>query len=977
MIKLLVIEDHPSMISGLECLLKGDVEVTFSSNDMDNALNFDHTKFDIILLDLLLPETNPINNVKRLKEIYPNPIVIFTCEDSNLWKKKMFDIGVMGYLIKTSNKEKIVTTLHQVLKEFKRDKELQYPNLKICNLDFFNFLDDMFFVLDLKGNIIEYNTSVTRKLRYLKEDLIGKNIQKFFNSDVSSIFTGEYSNKRIPILNSDGNSLFVEIRSLKIHARCSLEDYLLIVAKDIEAEEKYKNIFDNSTQGIFQSTMDGKYITVNPAFAQLCGYESPEELSTSVKNISDQIYANKSDRDQFLDTLLKYGKVKNAEGQIKRKDGDKIWVSCSAKLIKNKDGTPLYIDGIIDNITDKKDTIENYISLLKAIPDMMVRVRKDGLIMDIKPGEGTYSELGQSTHYIGGNIGNLPFGDVITTKFKNIIKEVIEKEEPIEFCYAIFIKGIERNYYSRTVKNGESEVIVIVREITEEINIRNDLTYSRDYSENIINTANAMIIELDNSGNIITFNKAAEEVTGYKKEELFGKNWFETLCPKDRFPHVWEEFNGLMKQKIEAKDFENPILTKSGEERYIVWKNNEVKSNNKVVGVISFGLDITEMKKTSEELKIAKEKAEQSDKMKLEYLSNMSHDLRTPMNAIIGFTDLLRANNLTKNEKHDYINTIINNGKYLMALIDDIIDISKIDAGSLKVENRDFEINKLMEELRLSYIKQIKDKNIEIIIDIDVNKNIIIQSDKYRLRQIMANLIGNAIKFTNDGYVKFGYKILNNRMLEIYVEDTGPGIEKQNQKIIFERFKQLNDTNKYKGAGLGLSISKSLVELLGFKEIKLVSEFGNGSRFYFNVPYDVKNFTYMSDIKERKHKKINFAGKNILLVEDNRDSRTIMKSYLQDTKANVIEMKDGIGILDVIKEKEIDLVLLDIGLPGGKNGYVILEEIKNYDNRLPVIIESALAMPDQKNKAYDLGCDDFISKPFNREDFLNKIDNLL
>jgi len=363
--------------------------------------------------------------------------------------------------------------------------------------------------------------------------------------------------------------------------------------------------------------------------------------------------------------------------------------------------------------------------------------------------------------------------------------------------------------------------------------------------------------------------------------------------------------------------------------------------------------------------------------MKLEFLANMSHDLRTPMNSIIGFSDLLRTNNLTKSEKSDYINTIISNGKFLMALIDDIIDISKIDAGNLKVENKDFELNKLMEELRLSHSKQIKDKNIDIIIDVDVNKNVILNSDKYRLRQILMNLIGNAIKFTNDGYVKFGYKILNNKQLEIYVEDTGVGIARQNQRIIFERFKQIDNNNKFKGAGLGLSITRSLVELLGFKEIRLISELDRGSKFYFNCSYQIKPYDYMSGIREKsKHKKMDFSGKNILVVEDNQESRTIIKFYLYHTKANIIEITDGTEVLDIVKSNHIDLVLLDIGLPG-KNGYDVLKELRDYDNRLPIIIESALAMPDQKSKAFNLGCDDFISKPFTREDFLNKIDNLL
>jgi PAS domain S-box-containing protein len=744
----------------------------------------------------------------------------------------------------------------------------------------------------------------------------------------------------------------------------------------LDIEKRYKIIFENNVIGICQvDYLTGKYLIMNPYFAKLFGYSSQEEMIKNIENVRLQIDPEiKNIFEKFIESK---GEITNYEVQLKRKNGDKWWGSINVKSIRDEHNNISCYECFVEDITDKKDNIDSYKSLLNAIPDMMTRIRKDGLVMDVKPGEGIFypSQNGQSVSMIGHMIDELPFGEVIIDEFKKIIREVIEKGVPIEFCYSIKINEQDRHFYSRTVKNNDNEVVVIVRDTTEETNTSIELKYSKEYAENLINTANLMVVSLDINGNVIGFNNRAEEITGYKREEIIGKNWFENIVPKEVFPEAWNEFEKIVSKNY-TPNFENPILTKNGEIRHILWRNNVTEDKGKVKGTISFGMDITDHKKLEEELRIAKEKAEQSDKMKLEYLANMSHDLRTPMTAIVGLSDLLRTNNLSKTDKQEYITTIINNGKYLMALIDDIIDISKIDAGTLKIEIKDFELNKLMEELRLSYLKQIKDKNIEIIIDIDVNKNIIINSDKYRLRQIMANLIGNAIKFTNDGYVKFGYRILNGKQLEIYVEDTGIGIEKKNHKVIFERFRQINNTSKNKGAGLGLSIAKSLIELLGWKEIKLISEIGKGSRFYFIIPFAIKHFNYMNEMKSSKHKKINLRGKTILVVEDNYDSRTIIKSYLHETYANIVEMLDGFGVMDYIKNNKVDLILLDIGLPG-KDGYTLLEEIRNYDARLPVIIESALVMLDQKNKAFELGADDFISKPYNKEDFLNKIDNLI
>lgn len=1111
MIELLVVEDHPVTIDGLKCIFENDDEILikYDFNNIDGALK-SNDDFDLILLDLFLQETNPLDNIERLKQVFPDkPIVIFTCEDSIVWKRKTFEAGAIAYVIKTYDKNEIIKTLKYVINITKIRNESS-NGINLCNLSFFNFLEDLFLIIDFDGKILELNASAINKLGYVVEDNIHINdIFPFINLD-DLLIKYQFDSDKLQALTKNKSKLYLKIKSMRLHTKCTGNEYIMLVAKDIELEEKYRNIFNNSVQGVFQSTIEGKYLTANPAFIKMLEYDNLDDLKNSIEDIRTQIYDNPEDRDNFKKLLFENSFVSGLEGQMIKKNGEKIWVSCAANLVKDDKGDALYIDGIVENITDKKESFNNYRSLLNALPDMIARVSSDGHIIDIKPGLGIYSESGQSTHYIATNIKNLPFGEEITNNFMNIIRVAIDKNEPIEYNYSIKISGEDRHYYSRTVKNDRDEVIVIVRDTTKETNISRELRDSKEFAENLINTANVMIVGLDNNGNVKIFNRTAEVLTGYKKDEVLNKNWFTDLNiilkkDSDRLNNI---FKGLIENDGEkANEVENSIITKHGEIKYILWQNNEIRENNKAVGTISFGLDIserrkfedelmaamekseknekkyknlvdtlqegiwvidensktifinnrmsemlgynsdemmgkrifdfmdedgvkkaeynvdrrkqgimeqhdfefirkngekiyttletgpltdekgnyigaiagvidiTERKKMENELIDAKNKAEQSDKMKLEFLANMSHDLRTPMNSIIGFSDLLKANNLSKHERNDYLNTIISNGKFLMALIDDIIDISKIDAGNLSIENNEFEINKLMEELRLSYYKQMKDKNIEIIIDVDVNKNIIINTDKYRLRQVLMNLIGNAIKFTNDGYVKFGYRIINNRLLEVYVEDTGRGIERQYQKVIFDRFKQIGNNNKFKGAGLGLSIAKSLIELLGFKEIKLISELDKGSKFYFYVPYFDKHYNYINEIKmNKKHKKINFAGKNILIIEDNEESRTIIKSYLQPTRANIMELSDGNKIINFLKENDIDLILLDLGLPG-KNGYEVLKDIRSYDERVPVIIESALAMPDQKSKAFELGCDDFISKPYNKEDFLNKVDN--
>jgi len=730
---------------------------------------------------------------------------------------------------------------------------------------------------------------------------------------------------------------------------------------------------------VFVIDSNFKIVSVNDAVTEKLGYDANYLVGKDVLEIHKNI--NHLDVDKFLERIKKL--PDNMVMNMEKRNGEKIRVKTKFSKIKTEcedEEFVILVAKDINDILEKNELLENYKSLLDSIPDLMVRINENGFIIDIKQGNSIYSKVGESSKFIGKNVKDLPFDSVIINEILICIREVIEIGEPVEYCYTVNINGKDRKYYFRTVRSKRKEVITLIRDITEEMLVERELMNSRDFAENLINTANAMIVGLDLDGKINIFNNAAEEMTGYSKNEVMGKSWFSNIpiLPKDEIDRIKNVFERTINEDESTNIVENPIITKHGEIKYILWQNNEVKENGITIGTISFGLDITDRKKYEETLIKERNEAEKADQMKLEFLSNMSHDLRTPMNVIIGFSDLLRTNNLSRTERNDYINTILNNGKFLMALIDDIIDISKIDAGSLKIDPRPFELNKLMDETRLTYLKQIKDKNIDIILDIDINKNIIIDSDKYRLRQILTNLVGNAIKFTKKGYVKFGYTTINDKQIMIYVEDTGPGIDKSDQEIIFERFKQvgIRDGDKFKGAGLGLAITKSLIELLGFKEINLRSEVGKGSKFYFIVPYTIKRFEYLSEIKNRKHKKINFSGKKILIVEDDADNRMIMKSYLSNTRSKIIECVDGHDVINIIKQEKIDLVLLDIGLPN-KNGYDILKEIRNYDDRLPVIVESALTMPDQKSKAYDYGCDDFISKPFNREDFLNKIDKLI
>lgn len=519
--------------------------------------------------------------------------------------------------------------------------------------------------------------------------------------------------------------------------------------------------------------------------------------------------------------------------------------------------------------------------------------------------------------------------------------------------------------------------VTILSEITNNIDLENTLRDSYLFTENLLNTANVMIVGLDNNARVNIFNKSAETLTGYKKDEVMGKSWLFDIpiLPKDVISSVSNVIKTLLTDDESVNENENPIITKHGEIRYILWQNNEVKKNGKTVGTISFGLDITERKIFEDELIKAKEKAEESEKLKMAFLSNMSHDLRTPINSIIGFSELLKDNNIKEVEKINFLDIIIQNGDILTNLINDIIDITKIDSGTLTVQKTEINLNKLLLELKTQYSKLIKNK-VKINIDIDLNSNVFLLTDKFRLKQILMNLMSNALKFTKKGTIKFGYEFIDSNNLRIYVKDTGIGILKDDLKIVFQRFAQFGKPgSKDKGAGLGLPISKSLCTILGYSDLYIDSEIDKGSTFYFEVPYILKDEKYVIEKEDDTNSNTDLENYNVLIVEDDENFKFVLKSYLKETKCNIF-LDNGRKTMEIIKGNDINIVLLDLGL-GDIDGYNLLKEIKEYDKKIVVMVQSAYAISEFRKKAFDMGADEFLTKPISKSQFFRGLNKLI
>ncbi|NVO08649.1 MAG: tetratricopeptide repeat protein [Bacteroidales bacterium] len=378
-------------------------------------------------------------------------------------------------------------------------------------------------------------------------------------------------------------------------------------------------------------------------------------------------------------------------------------------------------------------------------------------------------------------------------------------------------------------------------------------------------------------------------------------------------------------------------------------------------------------------LKIAKDKAEESDMLKTAFLANLSHEIRTPMNAIVGFANLLVDSEATDTDKKDFVRLIHSNSETLMHLINDIIDISIIESGQIKINKTPVFIFEVLEDL-LFFFNQEKHKinksHIAITLDYDLSLTFhSILTDKNRLRQVMSNLLSNALKFTNQGSIVFGFKLTDPQTVTFFVKDTGIGILPENQASIFERFSKYNRQNDsiiLPGTGLGLALCKELIHLMN-GNIWFNSQPNSGSSFYFTLP----NIDYDSSISESQQTKesnieLDLSNKTIIVAEDVTSNFMLIKAYLKRTNVNLLWAKDGKEVIRMLENSDVNLILLDIQMPI-MDGLKTIEVIRATGNKIPIIIQTAFVLSGEIEKCFSLGCNDYLTKPISKDDLINKV----
>ena len=505
----------------------------------------------------------------------------------------------------------------------------------------------------------------------------------------------------------------------------------------------------------------------------------------------------------------------------------------------------------------------------------------------------------------------------------------------------------------------------------------NNLKKAKDTAEqkqmeirNIIDVSPVGIVLVDTSGKVIDVNSSAVRMLGSPSVEATKKiNLFETK------PLIEIGFTDDLRKCIQNKEIvynEKKYISVWGKEIFVKYYLSPIEIKGKTESVVINIEDITETKENEQKLIYLKEKAEESDRLKTAFLSNMSHEIRTPMNAICGFSNLLLNPSVTDDEREEFVEIININSQQLLSIINDIIDVSRIEAGQVSISKVNFSVNDLLNELHSIFSQTIKVKGLQLTCTFGLpNFESQIFSDELKVKQILNNLIYNAIKFTEKGNIEVGYTLKDNFM-RFYVKDTGIGINPEHFERIFERFQQIEDatTESRRGTGLGLPICKAMVELLGGK-IWLESTLGAGSTFYFTIPY-AKSKEPTPQVAEPETQTYSWHNRTILIAEDDTTNYMYLRELLSKTKATVFRAKTGQEVVDACTSTHFDVILMDIKMPemDGLEATKILRE-KGLD--IPIIAQTAYAFSEDKERVLEGGCNDYISKPIRQRELLNKI----
>lgn len=1018
-----------------------------------------------------------------------------------------------------------------LIKEIKSLKE-NISGLQESEKIFFeliNSLTDAVVAVDKKGDI-KYANGRFKELFGINDDKIKfLNLRNFKSGDgktLKTIFNELLSKNKTVKTSFKINDTSAEA-DISVYKKTNKEYLLILKLTEFFTTDEIERALDNPVVFDFLDELDFGMAIINSKMEIIRSNKKMKEYFPKLKDnkiyVCYEFYHDppKSKPCDFCPVLKTFEDGKIYETITENHIGKStINFRLISSPLKDKTGKVKYVVEMAEDMTVKIETENKLKEQLRFTEYLIDSIPTPVFFKDVS---GKYVIWNKAcTEYFGferkdaiGNTSSHLHSGEHSEIFQQMDSDVIKTGKVINFEFTAYnLKKKEEAYLILTkapfydFKGNISGIIGVITDISEGKKNEKILQEYKEYITKLIDTANIMIINLDVNGNIILFNKKAEEITGYKSGELTGKNYFDIIVPKKKYPRVYEAFLAfLSKGKVSPKYMNNVILTKNGKEKLISWRNSEVKHNGEVTGILAFGIDITESKEnesiinrlsktieqtsdiiiitdslariqyvnpsftyvtgyakeevigktpkilksglmkkesyaelwktisagntwygelinkkkngehyyqygsispiednegnitnyiainsdisrikgTYEELKSMKAKVEESNRLKLTILSNLNSEFRTPLISILGFTEIL--NKEMKDEwQKEILKDIKKQSKHLLKTLSSILKLSRLESSEIKPNIKKINLIPLAKEIIDEYRILAEEKGLEILRK-DFPDEITIQGDPLMLREIIENLLDNAVRYTDKGFIKIEFDKVKEDD-ELYtlmkIKDTGKGIREDKLDLIFREFGTDIEEGfeKKEGTGLGLTVSSYMAKMMNGK-ITVTSTQFKGSEFILYIPlltdknlkyYDSRNEVKFKEMKKNANFKPERKKTQLLLVEDNLSNINIVEIFLSEI-CSIDSVTSGEEALKMILKKSYDIIVMDINLGQGMNGIIAAKEIfktKKYGN-IPIIAVTGYALYSDREKLLSEGFTDYLAKPFTKQQLIKLI----
>ncbi|HXN48649.1 MAG TPA: PAS domain S-box protein [Bryobacteraceae bacterium] len=750
------------------------------------------------------------------------------------------------------------------------------------------------------------------------------------------------------------------------------------------SEERYRNLFENAPIGVYRTAPDGRILIANPALVRLLGYDSFEHLAA--RNLECEGFEPDYRRADFKAQLERDGEILGHEATWTTRNGRSVAIRENARAVRDPDGAVLYYEGTVEDVTEPKrveaalaEARSKLETVIRQSPLAVVTLDAAGDITSWNPGAERL--FGWAEAEVLGARPPVALGSASNGRER----QALRKDGSV----------VDVNVWHALLHDAAGQVsgaVCLVADNTERRQAEARLSESERRYRDLFENANDIVLSLDLEGRFTAVNKTAQQVSGYSRDEMLALKMTDLVAPED-VGRMREIVSGML-AGVPSGQYDLKAVAKDGRRLELEITSRLIFENGRPLGFQSIARDVTGRKESerrleqyaralsrkNDELSEALETARQATEAKSRFLANMSHEIRTPMNGVLGMTELLLETDLDPSQR-DCAAAVKKSAEAMLVLINEILDLSRIEAGKLELHPEPFDLGKLVAWIASMLEVQARPKGVAFRCTMDDAVPRMLSGDPVRFRQVLDNLAANAVKFTERGHVAVNVGVEAETAdvvtVRCTVEDTGIGITADQMPRLFHSFSQADSstTKRYGGAGLGLSISKQLVEMMG-GHIGCESKPGEGSRFWFTATLAKALDAPLAAEPAPEPRARSSAGGRILLAEDNEINRRIALRLLERAGYRASAVENGKLAVAEVLAGAFDAVLMDVHMPE-MDGFEATAEIRRVENgsrHTPVIALTARAMTGDRERCIQAGMDDYLTKPVRRDELLAVLD---